>query len=156
MDVCGRWFESCSDHYSFMGMLRALSQNMWNLSGGWGEESDCSDKEDFRLVATMKIIKVFRDLGDTLSGSHFWIRVWMLFPSIRYQSQFVSVPDIRIETHFLRSSLVKSSFLQDKFSAPFLTNLPIQVLRQCWGKRSKSPPNNFCGRGGMYLENLSN
>ena len=151
MDVCGRWFESCSDHYSFMGMRRALSQNMWNLSGGGGEESDCSDKEDFRLVATMKIIKVFRDLGERLSGAHFWIRVWMLFPSIRYQSQFVSVQDIRIGTNFLRCPLVRSCFSQDKFSVPLPDKSAYRSTQTMLGEKEQVTSLQFLLGGGMYL-----
>ena len=41
-------------------------------------------------------------------------------------------------------------------SSPCLTNLPIELLRQCWGRRSKSPSYNFCGEGTRMYKNLSN
>ena len=41
-------------------------------------------------------------------------------------------------------------------SSPCLTNLPIELLRQCWGRRGKSPSYNFCGEGTRMYKNLSN
>ena len=129
------WARTCETFQRVGGRRRLIVQTK-KISGWWQWRSSWISEISKKI----------------LFGAHFWIGVWMLFPPLRYQQHAVSKQDIKFETHFLCCPLVRSSFSQDKFSAPFLTNLPIEVLRQCWGKRSKSPPYNFCGRGGMYLK----
>ena len=151
MDVCGRWFESCSDHYSFMGMRRALSQNMWNLSGGGGRRVIVQTKKisgwwrQWRSSEFSEILEI--DFLELISESEFEC----YFPQSDISHSLSQVQDIRIGTNFLRSSLVKSSFSQDKFSVPLPDKSAYRSTQTMLGEKEQVTSLQFLLGGGMYL-----
>ena len=145
-----------SSHALTITLLWGCTSNHWARTCeifqrvGGRKEIDCSD---FRLV-TMKIIRVFRDLGNILFGAHFWIRVWMLFPPLRYQLYVVKMQHIRIETHVV-PSLDQVSHKTNSQPPSWQICLS-KYSDNVGGKRSKSSTYNFCGEGWDVPWNLSN